>query len=245
MGNRDSHAGVFLAVFAAAMFPVAALVGLIVLLLTVIAPPSSASCSTGAPVVSATGGEWLATAYGPPWEGIQGDGITATGIDLRPAKPAYIIAVDPTVIALGSYVHVSPNPFGDDAIAFEAADTGGAIIGKHIDIYDWQGRAAQDAWGARHVTLTPAVKTGAGPLLEATPGAGLEAAGEPGEVSECETGETGRPPAFDTGPDGEGAPGRPGRRPARSAPSGEGHDRGRKPPGPRLLPLRGRARPVA
>ena len=108
--------------------------------------------------MSATGGEWLATAYGPPWEGIQGDGITATGIDLRPAKPAYIIAVDPTVIALGSYVHVSPNPFGDDAIAFEAADTGGAIIGKHIDIYDWQGRAAQDAWGARHVTVTPAVE---------------------------------------------------------------------------------------
>lgn len=189
MGNRDSQASVLLAALAAAMFPVAALVGLIVLLLTVIAPPSSASCSTAAPVASAAGGEWLATAYGPPWEGIQGDGITATGIDLRPAKPAYIIAVDPTVIALGSYVHVSPNPFGDDAITFEAADTGGAIVGKHIDIYDWQGRAAQDAWGARQVTVTPAVKTGAGPLLEATPGAGLEAAGEPGEVSECETGD--------------------------------------------------------
>lgn len=31
---------------------------------------------------------------------------------------------------------------------FCAGDTGGAIIAKHIDIYDWRGRASQDAWGS-------------------------------------------------------------------------------------------------
>ena len=188
-GNSDSHSGFALAALATAMLPLAGLVGCIVLLITVIAPPSSASCSAGASVPSGPGGEWLATAYGPPWEGIQGTGITTTGIDLRPAKPAYIIAVDPAVIPLGTYVHVSPNPFGDDAINFEAADTGGAIVGKHIDIYDWRGRAAQDAWGARQVSVTPGVKTGAGNVLQSTPGATLEGAGgEPAEAAGCETG---------------------------------------------------------
>ena len=92
------------------------------------------------------------------------------------------------MIPLGTYVHVSPNPFGDDAIDFEAADTGGAIVGKHIDIYDWRGRAAQDAWGARQVSVTPGVKTGAGNVLESTPSATLEGAGgEPAEAAGCET----------------------------------------------------------
>lgn len=197
--SSESHTNLALATLAAIMLPVAALVCCVVLLITVIAPPSKAACSTG-PSVPATGGdgEWLATAYGPPWEGIQGTGVTATGIDLRPAKRAYIVAVDPTVIPLGSYVHVTPNPFGNDAITFKAGDTGGAILGKHIDIYDWRGRADQNAWGARHVTVTPAAKTGAGPLLEATPG-GLEGSGEPAEPSGCETGGTEGPLALTPG----------------------------------------------
>jgi 3D (Asp-Asp-Asp) domain-containing protein len=185
--NGESHTNAAIAVLAAIVLPVAALLGCVVLLITVIAPSSQASCPADASFTG--GGEWLATAYGPPWEGIQGTGITTTGIDLRPAKPAYIIAVDPTVIPLGSYVHVSPNPFGDNAITFQAADTGGAIVGKHIDIYDWEGRAAQDAWGTRHVTITPAAKTGAGPLLEATPGGGLEAASEASDPSQCQPGD--------------------------------------------------------
>jgi 3D (Asp-Asp-Asp) domain-containing protein len=192
VNQNDGHASRVLAVLVAAMVPVASLVGLIVLLLTVIAPPSSASCSTIAPSFPSSGsgpggGEWLATAYGPPWEGIQGSGVTATGIDLRPAKPAYIIAVDPSAIPLGSYVHVSPNPFGNDAINFLAADTGGAIVGKHIDIYDWMGRAAQDAWGARHVTVTPGVKTGAGALLETTQDGVPLGSEEPAEPAQCDT----------------------------------------------------------
>jgi hypothetical protein len=80
------------------------------------------------------------------------------------------------VIPLGSYVYVQPNPFGTNS-AFYAADTGGAIIGHHIDIYDWRGRASQNGWGTRTVTVTPAPNPGAGNLLGAvapappTPGA--------------------------------------------------------------------------
>ncbi len=187
MGRQsETNAGVAVTLIAAAMLPLAALLGFIVLFVTVLAPTSQAACTSATtPTVSipagSGGGEWLATAYGPPWDAMQGSGVTATGIDLRPAKHAYIIAVDPHVIPLGSYVHVSPNPFGNDKITFLAADTGGAIIGKHIDIYDWRGRTDQNAWGARHVTVTPAAKTGTAQILEATP-----QAGEPAEATaEC------------------------------------------------------------
>jgi 3D (Asp-Asp-Asp) domain-containing protein len=109
-------------------------------------------------------GAWVATAYGPPWGGIEGDGVTATGIDLTAGPPMLEVAVDPHVVALGSFVHVEPNPF-DTAGAFYAGDTGGAIIGTHVDIYDWRGRAAQNAWGARRVSVTPAADPGAGNAL--------------------------------------------------------------------------------
>ena len=112
---------------------------------------------------------WVATAYGPPWNAENGSGVTATGVDLTAGPPAYEIAVDPTVIPLESFAHVTPNPF-DTQHAFYAGDTGGAIIGRHVDIYDWEGRAAQDAWGVRHVTVTPALNPGTGNLLgEITP----------------------------------------------------------------------------
>jgi 3D (Asp-Asp-Asp) domain-containing protein len=95
--------------------------------------------------------------------------VTATGLNLTAGQPAYEIAVDPTVIPLESFVHVTPNPFATRHV-FYAGDTGGAIIGRHVDIYDWEGRAAQDAWGLRHVTVTPAPTPGTGSLLgEITP----------------------------------------------------------------------------
>jgi 3D (Asp-Asp-Asp) domain-containing protein len=112
------------------------------------------------PPSSVRPGSWLATSYGPPWGGIEGGGITATGVDLRSGRRALEIAVDPSVIPLGSWVYVQPNPFGT-ARPFYAADTGGAIRGRHIDIYDWRGRASQQAWGARPVTVTPASAPGA------------------------------------------------------------------------------------
>jgi 3D (Asp-Asp-Asp) domain-containing protein len=121
-------------------------------------------CSSGFTASSGTG-SWLATAYGPPWGGIQGDGVTATGIDLTAGPPMLEIAVDPSVIPLRSFVHVEPNPF-DTSGAFYAGDTGGAITGQHVDIYDWRGRGAQDAWGARRVNVTLAADPGAGNALE-------------------------------------------------------------------------------
>jgi 3D (Asp-Asp-Asp) domain-containing protein len=183
-GNSESHAGIAVAALAAVCVPIAGLLGLIILFITVIAPASNASCTQASVPISseASGGEWVATSYGPPWTGIQGTGVTATGIDLRPAKQAYIIAVDPSVIPLGSFVHVVPNPFNNASITFQAADTGGAIIGHHIDIYDWRGRAAQLEWGSRHVTVTPASPPGSGNLLGATPG--VAEASEPGEAEE-------------------------------------------------------------
>jgi len=121
----------------------------------------SLAASASAPGQS---GSWVATAYGPPWGGIEGNGVTATGLNLTARQPALEIAVDPHVLALGSYVHVQPNPFGT-AGAFYAGDTGGAIVGRHIDIYDWRGRASQNAWGRRAVSVTPAPTPGAGNLL--------------------------------------------------------------------------------
>ncbi|MGI8559711.1 MAG: 3D domain-containing protein [Solirubrobacteraceae bacterium] len=127
------------------------------------APGASAGFPAG-------GGPWIATAYGPPWDAMNGSGVTATGLNLTAGQPAYEIAVDPAVVPLQSFEHVNPNPFGTSR-AFYAGDTGGAIIGQHVDIYDWRGRADQNAWGARHVTVTPAPNPGAGNLLdEITPG---------------------------------------------------------------------------
>ena len=67
-----------------------------------------------------------ATAYTPYCAGCSG--ITATGIDVRSNPSQKVIAVDPSVIPLGSKVWVEG--YGE-AIA---GDTGGAIKGNKIDI---------------------------------------------------------------------------------------------------------------
>ncbi|WHY86294.1 LysM peptidoglycan-binding domain-containing protein [Neobacillus novalis] len=68
-----------------------------------------------------------ATAYTASCEGCSG--TTATGIDLNVNPNAKVIAVDPSVIPLGSKVYVEG--YGE-AIA---GDTGGAIKGNRIDIF--------------------------------------------------------------------------------------------------------------
>jgi 3D (Asp-Asp-Asp) domain-containing protein len=98
------------------------------------------------------GGKFASTSYGPPWGGIQGTGTTATGINLKNAPHKYIVAVDPSVIPLGSHLKISPNPFGYGG-TFLAGDTGGAIKGNRIDFYDWRGRKKQYGWGARTVNV--------------------------------------------------------------------------------------------
>lgn len=108
-------------------------------------------------------GKFESTAYGPPWNAMNGTGVTATGVDLRPAKKAFGIAVDPSRLKLGKNYYVWPNPFGRKG-PFKAFDTGGAIKGNRIDFYDWRGRAAQLGWGRKPVTISddPGLNTSSG-----------------------------------------------------------------------------------
>lgn len=103
---------------------------------------------------------FLATAYGPPWDAMEGSGTTSTGVNLSGGQLP-VIAVDPSVIPYGSIVRASNSPFGPNKL-FVAADTGGAIKGDHIDFFVASGRQAQDNWGARQVDLQ-IVQRGNGP----------------------------------------------------------------------------------
>jgi 3D (Asp-Asp-Asp) domain-containing protein len=94
----------------------------------------------------------MATAYGPPWGGIQGTGTTASGVDLHSSPHIYGVAVDPSVIPLGTKLVIEPNPFNYQG-TFEAFDTGGAILGNRIDFYDWRGRSSQLGWGFKAVQV--------------------------------------------------------------------------------------------
>ncbi|MFL6518453.1 MAG: LysM peptidoglycan-binding domain-containing protein [Bacillus sp. (in: firmicutes)] len=86
-----------------------------------------------------------ATAYTAFCEGCSG--TTAIGIDLRANPNEKVIAVDPTVIPLGSKVYVEG--YGEAT----AADTGGAIKGNRIDVFI---PAKQDAinFGVKHLKVT-------------------------------------------------------------------------------------------
>lgn len=117
----------------------------------------------------AKGGTFMSTAYGPPWGGIEGSGVTATGVNLSSGPKVYGVAVDPNVIPLGSNISAKPNPF-DYSGTFKAFDTGGAIKGNRLDFYDWMGRDHQNAWGRRNVTVDVSGKAikgigGAGGLI--------------------------------------------------------------------------------
>ncbi len=86
-----------------------------------------------------------ATAYTATCDGCSG--ITSTGINLLENPDAKVISVDPSVIPLGSKVHVEG--YGE-AIA---GDTGGAIKGNKIDIFI---PSKQDAinYGVQQVKVT-------------------------------------------------------------------------------------------
>ena len=161
------------------------LIALPVVLLGGVATDQCAPAPTPGGDLAGTG-SWIATAYGPPWDATNGGGVTATGLNLTGGPPAYEIAVDPAIIPLQSFAHVQPNPFGTSR-AFYAGDTGGAIIGRHVDIYDWKGRADQNAWGVRHVNVTPAPNPGAGNLLqEITPASPGQVTGTAGWTPACD-----------------------------------------------------------
>lgn len=74
-------------------------------------------------------------------------GITATGINLLQNPGLKVIAVDPSVIPLGSKVHVEGYGY---AIA---GDTGGAIKGNRIDLYV-QNHSDAVAYGRQQIKVT-------------------------------------------------------------------------------------------
>ncbi|MEH7224117.1 LysM peptidoglycan-binding domain-containing protein [Bacillus sp. JJ1566] len=86
------------------------------------AVPATETSNTGSKVIVVE-----ATAYTATCEGCSG--ITSTGINLLENPNAKVISVDPSVIPLGSKVHVEG--YGE-AIA---GDTGGAIKGNKIDVF--------------------------------------------------------------------------------------------------------------
>lgn len=99
-------------------------------------------------------GKYTGTAYGPPWNSMEGSGITSTGISLT--GPRYVVASDPdNRLPYGSLVKITPNPYNWDG-PFVVADTGGAFHGAEakVDFYDWKGRAHQNKWGERDVQVS-------------------------------------------------------------------------------------------
>ncbi|MFZ3578505.1 ubiquitin-like domain-containing protein [Virgibacillus sp. DJP39] len=74
-------------------------------------------------------------------------GITATGINLNANPYAKVIAVDTSVIPMGSRVYIEG--YGE----YVAADTGGSINGNRIDIH-FPSKSAAYAFGRRTVKVT-------------------------------------------------------------------------------------------
>ncbi|MDN3439555.1 LysM peptidoglycan-binding domain-containing protein [Planococcus sp. APC 3900] len=112
------------------------------------APKTASAPAQKAPAAaSAQSGKTMtvsATAYTAYCAGCSG--TTATGIDLRSNPNQKVIAVDPSVIPLGSKVWVEG--YGE-AIA---GDTGGAIKGNKIDVFiPTQGAALE--FGRKNITI--------------------------------------------------------------------------------------------
>lgn len=109
-------------------------------------PASAPAASKPAAASTQSGKEMTvsATAYTAYCAGCSG--ITRTGIDLRSNPNQKVIAVDPSVIPLGSKVWVEG--YGT-AIA---GDTGGAIKGNKIDVFIPSQSEALN-WGRKNVTI--------------------------------------------------------------------------------------------
>jgi len=86
----------------------------------------------------------VATAYTAYCNGCSG--VTSTGINLRANPDAKVIAVDPSVIPLGSKVYVEGYGY---AIA---GDTGSAIKGNKIDVF-FPDKSSAYRWGVKRVKV--------------------------------------------------------------------------------------------
>jgi 3D (Asp-Asp-Asp) domain-containing protein len=101
---------------------------------------------TSRSLVSATTVMYVsATAYTAYCPGCSG--TTATGIDLRAHPDAKVVAVDPNIIPLGTKLYIEGYGYA------VAGDTGGAIKGKHIDLF-MPSREDALKWGRRTVKVT-------------------------------------------------------------------------------------------
>ncbi|RID85300.1 LysM peptidoglycan-binding domain-containing protein [Peribacillus asahii] len=85
-----------------------------------------------------------ATAYTADCEGCIG--TTATGVDLKSNPDAKVIAVDPSVIPLGSKVYVEGYGYAT------AEDTGSAIKGNRVDVFIPNEQDALN-WGVKKVKV--------------------------------------------------------------------------------------------
>src|SRR5699024_6969766 len=95
---------------------------------------------------SSSGGKEMtmeATAYGPDCSGCSG--VSATGMNLKDSS-AKVIAVDPSVIPLGSRIWVEG--YGEAV----AGDTGGAIKGNRIDVL-YPSESEAGSWGRKSVNV--------------------------------------------------------------------------------------------
>lgn len=92
-------------------------------------------------------GDWTtfeSTAYTAYCSGCSG--TTSTGLDLRSNPNQRVVAVDPRVIPLGSKIEIKGMG------TYTAADIGGAIKGRKIDIF-MPSRSDALAWGRRNIQL--------------------------------------------------------------------------------------------
>ncbi|WP_444685771.1 ubiquitin-like domain-containing protein [Alkalicoccus luteus] len=108
---------------------------------------NESSSSSSSSESESSGSSWesfQATAYTASCNGCSG--VTATGVDLKANPNANVIAVDPSVIPLGSKVEVKGHG------TFTAADTGGAINGNKIDIF-MSDRGSATSFGRQSVQV--------------------------------------------------------------------------------------------
>ncbi|MFD9628701.1 ubiquitin-like domain-containing protein [Peribacillus muralis] len=106
-----------------------------------------AQASRGVTNVSSTSGKEIyvaSTAYTASCKGCSG--VTSTGVDLKSNPGAKIIAVDPSVIPLGSKVYVEGYGYA------VAADKGGAIKGNRIDVF-FSSKNDAYRWGVKNVKV--------------------------------------------------------------------------------------------
>ena len=106
-----------------------------------------AQASRGVTNVSSSSGKEIyvsSTAYTASCKGCSG--VTSTGVDLKSNPGAKIIAVDPSVIPLGSKVYVEGYGYA------VAADKGGAIKGNRIDVF-FSSKNDAYRWGVKRVKI--------------------------------------------------------------------------------------------